>query len=44
MLSRPDKLQGNTDFRIMSLLDDKPEITQRELTRELGLSVCRDSY
>lgn len=44
MTSRQAKLQEDTDFRILRLLEENPEITQRELARELGLSLGGVNY
>lgn len=39
MPSRPAKIQEETHFRIMRLLQDNPDLTQRELAARLGISV-----
>lgn len=39
MPSRPAKIQEETHFRIMRLLQDSPDLTQRELASRLGISV-----
>ena len=39
MPSRPAKIQEETHFRIMRLLQDNPDLTQRELASRLGISV-----
>lgn len=44
MVSRQDQLQEDTYFRVMRLLQDNPQMTQRELARELGLSLGGINY
>lgn len=44
MTSRQSKLQEDTAYRVMRLLQDNPDITQRELARELGISVGGLNY
>lgn len=44
MTSRQSKLQEDTAYRVMQLLQDSPDITQRELARELGISVGGLNY
>ena len=44
MTSRQSKLQEDTYFRVMKILDDYPEITQRELAAKLGLSLGGINY
>lgn len=39
MISRSAKIQEETHFRIMRLLQDNPDLTQRELADRLGMSV-----
>lgn len=39
MISHPAKIQEETHFRIMRLLQDNPDLTQRELADRLGMSV-----
>jgi EPS-associated MarR family transcriptional regulator len=39
MTSRQAKLQEDTYFRVMRLLQDNPDLTQRELAQKLGVSV-----
>ncbi|MFD2452760.1 winged helix-turn-helix transcriptional regulator [Ideonella paludis] len=39
MNSRQAKLQEDTSFRVLRLLQDNPDITQRELASKLGISV-----
>ncbi len=44
MPSRPAKIQEETHFRIMRLLQDNPDLTQRELASRLGISVGSLNY
>lgn len=44
MISRPAKIQEETHFRIMRLLQDNPDLTQRELANRLGISVGSLNY
>ena len=44
MTSRQDLLQEDTYFRTMRLLDRNPQMTQRELARELGVSLGGINY
>jgi EPS-associated MarR family transcriptional regulator len=44
MPSRPAKLQEDTHFRIMRILQDNPDLTQRELAKRLGMSVGGLNY
>ena len=44
MPSRPAKIQEETHFRIMRLLQDNPDLTQRELASQLGISVGSLNY
>ena len=44
MTSRQSKLQEDTYFRVMKILADYPEITQRELAAKLGLSLGGINY
>jgi EPS-associated MarR family transcriptional regulator len=43
-LSRQSKLQEDTDFRILRLLQDNPRLTQRELAKALGISLGGLNY
>jgi EPS-associated MarR family transcriptional regulator len=36
--------QEDTHFRVLRLLQDSPHITQRELSDELGISLCKVNY
>lgn len=44
MSSRQANLQEDTYFRVMRILDEKPQITQRELAEQLGVSVSGLNY
>ncbi len=44
MTSRQAKLQEDTYFRVMRLLQDNPDLTQRELAEKLGISVGGLNY
>jgi EPS-associated MarR family transcriptional regulator len=44
MTSRQAKIQEDTHFRIMRILQDNPDITQRELADKLGMSVGGLNY
>lgn len=44
MQSRQTKLQEDTYFRVMHLLQDNPDLTQRELAEKLGVSVGGLNY
>ena len=44
MTSRQVKIQEDTHFRIMSILLDNPDLTQRELADKLGMSVGGLNY
>lgn len=44
MTSRQSKLQEDTYFRVMKILEEYPEITQRELAAKLGLSLGGINY
>ena len=39
MTSRQAKIQEFTRFRIMRILQENPDLTQRELAEKLGISV-----
>jgi EPS-associated MarR family transcriptional regulator len=43
-LSHPSRLQEDTHFRIMRILQDNPDLTQRELADKLGMSVGGLNY
>jgi EPS-associated MarR family transcriptional regulator len=44
MTSRQAKIQEDTYFRIMRILQDNPDLTQRELADKLGMSVGGLNY
>jgi EPS-associated MarR family transcriptional regulator len=44
MTSRQAKLQEDTYFRMMRILQDNPDLTQRELAEKLGISVGGLNY
>jgi EPS-associated MarR family transcriptional regulator len=44
MSSRQAKLQEDTNFRVMRMLQDNPDLTQRELAERLGVSVGALNY
>jgi EPS-associated MarR family transcriptional regulator len=44
MTSRQAKLQEDTYFRVMRILQDNPDLTQRELAEKLGVSVGGLNY
>ena len=44
MTSRQAEIQKETHFRIMRILQETPDLTQRELAEKLGLSVSGLNY
>lgn len=44
MSSRQAKIQEDTYFRVMRLLQENPDLTQRELAQKLGVSVGGLNY
>jgi EPS-associated MarR family transcriptional regulator len=44
MTSRQAKLQEDTYFRVMRILQENPDLTQRELAERLGISVGGLNY
>jgi EPS-associated MarR family transcriptional regulator len=44
MTSRQKKIQEETNFRIMRILQENPDLTQRELAEKLGMSVGGLNY
>ena len=44
MTSRQAKLQEDTYFRVMRILEVNPDLTQRELAENLGISVSGLNY
>ena len=43
-MSRQADIQEDTNFRVMRILEDHPEITQRELAKRLGVSLGGINY
>ena len=43
-MNRRAKLQEDTNFRVMRLLQENPDLTQRELAEQLGISVGGLNY
>jgi EPS-associated MarR family transcriptional regulator len=44
MTSRQAKIQEDTNYRVMRLLEENPDLTQRELAEKLGVSVGGLNY
>ncbi len=44
MTSRQARLQEDTYFRVMRILEENPDLTQRELAEKLGISVGGLNY
>ena len=44
MISRQTKIQQETHFRIMRILQENPDLTQRELADKLGMSLGGLNY
>ena len=44
MTSRNARTQEDTDFRVMHLLEDNPDISQREIAQKLGISLGGINY
>ena len=44
MMSRQAKLQEDTNFRLMKLLQNNPDISQREMAKALGISFGGVNY
>jgi len=44
MTSRQTQIQDDTHFRIMRILQENPDLTQRELADQLGMSVGGLNY
>ena len=44
MTSRQARIQEDTDFRVLRILQDNPDLTQRELADRLGVSVGGLNY
>ena len=44
MISRQAKLQEDTNFRLMKLVQDNPDLSQREMAKALGISFGGVNY
>lgn len=44
MTSRQSRIQEDTYFRVMRILEENPDLTQRELAEKLGVSVGALNY
>lgn len=44
MTSRQSKIQEDTYYRVMRILEENPDLTQRELAEKLGVSVGALNY
>jgi EPS-associated MarR family transcriptional regulator len=44
MTSRRSKLQEDTYFRVLRILQDRPDVTQREIAKLLGVSTSGMNY
>ena len=44
MTSRRSKLQEDTNFRVLRILQDSPDVTQREIAQLLGVSTSGLNY
>jgi EPS-associated MarR family transcriptional regulator len=44
MISRQAKLQEDTYFRVLQMLQENPDVTQRELAKRLGISTGGLNY
>ena len=44
MTTRQAKLQEDTNFRVMHILQENPDLTQRELADKVGISVGGLNY
>jgi EPS-associated MarR family transcriptional regulator len=44
MTTRQAKLQQDTNYRVMRILQENPDLTQRELAEQLGISVGGLNY
>lgn len=44
MISRQAKIQEDTYYRVMRLLEENPDLTQRELAEKLGVSLGGLNY
>jgi EPS-associated MarR family transcriptional regulator len=44
MTSRRTQLQGDNNFRVLRMLQDNPDMTQREIAEKLGVSTSGLNY
>jgi EPS-associated MarR family transcriptional regulator len=44
MTSRRSQLQEDTNFRVLRMLQDNPDMTQREIAEKLGISTSGLNY
>jgi EPS-associated MarR family transcriptional regulator len=44
LTSRRSKIQEDTYFRVLRILEEKPDITQREIAQKLGISTSGLNY
>jgi EPS-associated MarR family transcriptional regulator len=44
LTSRRSKLQEDTYFRVLRILEEKPDVTQREIAQKLGISTSGLNY
>jgi EPS-associated MarR family transcriptional regulator len=44
LISRRSKLQEDTYFRVLRILEEKPDVTQREIAQKLGISTSGLNY
>jgi EPS-associated MarR family transcriptional regulator len=44
MTSRRSRLQEDTNFRVLRLLEENPNVTQREIAQKLGISTSGLNY
>jgi predicted transcriptional regulator len=44
MTSRRSPLQADTTFRVLRMLQDNPDVTQREIAEQLGVSTSGLNY
>jgi EPS-associated MarR family transcriptional regulator len=44
LTSRRSKLQEDTYFRVLRILEEKPDVTQREIAQQLGISTSGLNY
>ncbi|MSR00688.1 MAG: winged helix-turn-helix transcriptional regulator, partial [Gammaproteobacteria bacterium] len=44
MITRRSQLQEDTNFRVLHMLQDNPDMTQREIAEKLGVSTGGLNY